>query len=74
MYYAYREIPREARVGASNFALRHATSVKLLDFGERRTGYRLAFEVKAYDLREWKYEQFCISSSPLLRREVCYTS
>ena len=72
MYYAYREIAREARIGAYNFALSQATSMKFQDLGERRTGYRLAFEVKAYDLREWRYEQFCITSSLLLRREVCY--
>ena len=47
----YREsLYIEACVGVCNFALRHATRVKFPDLGERRTGYRLAFEVKAYDL------------------------
>ena len=44
----------------------HVHCMKFLDVGEWRRGYRLAFEVKAYDLHEWRYEQFCITSSLLL--------
>ena len=71
LYCAYREIPTEACVGACSFALRHATHVKFPDLVEQRIGYRLVFELKAYDLREWRYEQFFITSSLLLHREVC---
>ena len=67
-----KEIPTKAHVGACNFALRHATRLKLPYLRERKTSYQLLFEVKAYDLREWRYEQFFIASSLLLRREVCY--
>ena len=66
------EIPTESCVGAYNFALGHTTYVKFPDLGELTTGYRLVFEVKAYNLREWRYEQFFIASSLLLRREVCF--
>ena len=34
---------------------------------------QLAFEVKAYDLREWRYEQFCIIRSLLLCHALCYS-
>ena len=47
MYYARREIPTAACVGACDFALRHATRMKFQYLGERRTRYRLVFEVKA---------------------------
>ena len=67
-----KSLQLEVCIEAYNCALRHATRVKFLDLGERRTGYRLAFKAKAYDLLEWRYEQFCIKSSLLLCREVCY--